>query len=198
MSRRIGLPLKGVPVPYLLSLVLLIELCVFVRLLPRDPLYAGKLRRLLSPNPRRQQLAYLRRLTREDPSVGKRAPFVEHPLLQEVAAPYAPSVLVFVGERSPCIEPQIREWQNLQAKFSDIKVVLVAQNSAQEVRKQRANMKLTLPIVADPDRQIANAYNAVWAPRAYGIASDGTLAWIQEEPNMPPATVAGQFLDQRR
>jgi hypothetical protein len=180
------------------SLILLIELCVFVRLLSLDPLYAGKLRRLFVPDPQTQQLQYRRRLMREDPTVGRQAPFVERSPLKEVLEPSTLTILVFAGECRPCIEPQLYEWQDLQAKFSEVKIVLGAQNSAKDIAKQRANMKLTLPIGADPDGQMAHAYNAVWSPRAYGIASDGTLAWIQDEPRMSAAGVAPRFLNQRR
>jgi hypothetical protein len=41
-----------------------------------------------------------------------------------------------------------------------------------------------VPIISDPERSILGVLNPVFKPRAYLFSTDGTLKWIQRDPDL--------------
>jgi peroxiredoxin len=98
-------------------------------------------------------------------------------------------VLVFTGRCTSCAARDVLAWARLDEQDEQHKVVLVAQDTENNTRQFVKAGLITCPVVLDEDSALAEAYNVVFAPRAYGIGPDGTIRWIQRVQREDPASI---------
>jgi peroxiredoxin len=98
-------------------------------------------------------------------------------------------LLVFTGKCTSCAARDVLAWARLGEQDEEHKVVLVAQDTESNTRQFVKVGLITCPVVLDEDSALAKVYNVVFAPRAYGIAPDGTVRWIQRVQREDPASI---------
>lgn len=187
--------------PYL-TLVLLIEGFVCLRLLLRDPLISARVTEWRYHQRQKQQKQHLRALMKHDPPVGAPAPRIHQAPVRSTAASSSespglihldrqPTVLVFVGPCTGCIAGDLAQWQQVQKRWQGLRILIVSRDKEKSVRQfLKSNTLFTLPIIPDPQGRIAKTYNAAWSPRAYGVDEKGRLIWLEQPGQLAPESIA--------
>jgi peroxiredoxin len=93
-----------------------------------------------------------------------------------------PTIIVFIGPCSSCMAQNLVAWQKVYDKWSGkLRILIISRDSRDHIVEFVKMMKLTLPVIPDPDGSLAKAYNAAWVRRVYGINSKGILVWIESD-----------------
>ncbi len=170
-------------------------------------LYVARAQAWLQERAQQRQFAW--GLT-QDPPLGARLPDVlrsnkEAQGQKEVSKA---QIIVFGGPLSACCTREsVNVARGLPAKLrqqtagQSVEVVLVLQASAAAVKGYTANQRLNFAVVSDADGSLAQAYNAFWTSRVYGLV-DGRLRWIQKakqvnEQDIVQAFSEGKFTSRR-
>lgn len=184
--------------PYL-TLVLLAEVWLFMRLLPCDPLLIQRFQAIREARRQAQEEQRRNELMRNDPRVGVKvsdlAPESVTVVTREgqrkmpLRAENQATILVFIGYCTSCMASELSKWAELRSKAQDIKMVIVSRSSAEQVADFLEGTKQNLPIVSDPEGRLAKAFNAVWVPRVYGLDRQERIVWIQRKNSVDPQAV---------
>jgi len=187
----------GAPRRYLpyLSLALLALVAIFLYLLPsvaefRAPVQQWRLARILQQRQQRRS----QQMRAGDPDIGEQlaasSPAITAALSAEPRA--GRNAVIFVGPCAACVANDLREWERVQQLHGDTGVVIVSRDTPERIDAFIRDNDFRLPIVPDPDGSLAQTFNALWIPRAYGLSPDGQLIWIQkDDASMPSRILAG-------
>lgn len=90
--------------------------------------------------------------------------------------------LIFLDFCASCATHEAyRVWEELQGQFPKDTVLLVTQDTPQELTKAKRsyNYMPTVKLLSDPNKQGAKQWNASWKPRVYALNERGHLTYIQ-------------------
>jgi hypothetical protein len=192
-SRNLEQASRSSWLPYL-STVALALLASLLYLLPQDPLVSARIEQLKAPLYRAQQARQLAALMRNDPRPGAAVVTNQNrelwKTLQKSTRGAPPAILLFIGPCSSCVEKDLFEWRDVMAKRAQRSLIVVSRDTPEGIARFVRSTGYPLPIVPDPHGEIANHINAFWAPRAYAVAADGRLTWLQKTHGLAPEAVA--------
>lgn len=126
-----------------------------------------------------------------DPKVGSTAPRASFLTPQDQwidlsAWKGRPTVLLFVGHCGNCAVRRVDTWSKLprgDGRTLSPRLVAVTTDSVSEARRLARKVEGKATVVRDNHRITTEAFNAVWTPRAYLIAANGTLLYCQPRPH---------------
>lgn len=167
-----------------LTLVAAILFTILLWLLSKDPLIERRLYAAAHPKlpPPKADIASL---LVEDPPLGSRliTSKTRDLLRRSLPSKSGSTLLIQVGECSSCLPGDLKQWVH-EAKDLSVSSVLVSTASPKHAAAFVRDRHIDIPVISDPDREVLASMNAVFAPRAYLISSDGRLLWVQKDPEL--------------
>jgi hypothetical protein len=178
--------------PYL-NMVFLLQLALLLYLLPRDFVVRNWIEELKAPIYRAYKARQLAAMLQKDPKPGTIVVSEQDSVLRKAvrkANPNGqPTVLLFIGACSPCVERDLLAWQRAANEHKDRGVIVISRDSLEGVALFRRLHHCPLPILADPKGEFTERFNAFWVPRAYAVTPDGRLAWVQKNAEAVATTI---------
>jgi hypothetical protein len=194
-------PYRTTRLPYLMTAALVL-LALLLYLMPSDPTMLARVNALKQPFYRAEQFRQLAGMMGNDPRLGARvAPDGRSPLREALrrAGPGKPPVVVLViGTCSTCAAEGLTRWCQIVARHPGRSAIVVSRSTPAGVAAFVRSHRFPLPMVSDASGEITKRLNPLWAPRAYAVAGDGSLVWIQKDPEAAPEALASGLWDGRK